>query len=329
MFTNDISITIPVYAGEDTLEDVIHELLPYTLTQHTLAGRSYRVGEVLLAYDHGHEQSAAVIRDLESRYPFVRAVWLSRNFGQHPATLAAISQSRYSWVVTMDEDGQHDPADIANLLDAAIDQQADVVYGEPKDDIPHSGFRNVTSRLSKLLFAGASGLSDAPKYQSYRLILGDVARELAQTAGPGAYLDVALGWIANHVGTCAVSLRKEGRAESSYNVRRLLGHFWRMVVTGGTKPLRLVSILGILCFLGGLIWGGIIFVIRLVTLTPIVPGWASLMLVVLITSGLVLFSLGIIAEYLGASVYRSMGKPLFVILSDPAEGPLGQDKDNR
>ena len=63
------------------------------------------------------------MRELEKRYEFVRPIWLSRNFGQHAATLAGIACASGEWIVTMDEDGQHDPAYLGTLLDAALDQQ--------------------------------------------------------------------------------------------------------------------------------------------------------------------------------------------------------------
>jgi len=58
--------------------------------------------------------------------------------------------------------------------------------------------------------------------------------------------------------------------------------------------------------------------------TDIMPGWTSVMVVVLLSTGALLFSLGIVAEYLGVAVNMAMGKPLYLVVSDPQEGPLGR-----
>lgn len=318
-----VSVIIPVYGGEHTLRDVVTELSSFHAIRETPDGHAYQVHEILPVFDHGRDRSDVVIRELENEFPFVHGVWLSRNFGQHPATLAGISQSNGDWVVTMDEDGQHDPHAIGDMLDTAIRQQADIVYAKPTNAAPHSLFRNLTSWGAKFVAKHLLGSTDAPKYQSFRLILGDVARALASHAGNGTYLDVALGWVANRIATCPVALRSEGDHKSSYNLVRLLGHFWRMVVTGGTRPLRFVSALGGLTSFVGIIWAIVLFFMQLFTHTVKVPGWTSLMIVFLVFSGLILLSIGIVAEYIGIIVRSSMGMPLYLIASDPQRGPLG------
>jgi undecaprenyl-phosphate 4-deoxy-4-formamido-L-arabinose transferase len=142
-------------------------------------------------------------------------------------------------------------------------------------------------------------------------------------AGAGVYLDVALSWVAGRVTTCPVLLREEGRRESGYTMRTLASHFWRMVLTSGTRLLRLVSVLGVLFGVLGLILAVVIGVIRL-TGSITVAGWTSVMVAVLVGTGAVLFSLGIVAEYLGVAVNMAMGKPLYLITSDPLDGPLGR-----
>ena len=68
---------------------------------------------MILVHDGAIDNSDAVISSLASRLPYVTAIWLSRNFGQHPATLAGMASTNGDWVATLDEDGQHNPADIA------------------------------------------------------------------------------------------------------------------------------------------------------------------------------------------------------------------------
>jgi polyisoprenyl-phosphate glycosyltransferase len=318
-----VSVVIPVYRGEKTLSDVLSELLEYAEPFRTPGGRLAVVSEILLVHDHGPDRSAEVIRELVSKHSCVRAVWLSRNFGQHAATLAGIASSGGDWVVTMDEDGQHNPSDIGPMLDVAMDQQASVVYADPTNAAPHGVLRNTASKAAKRLIEILTGGGAATLFHSYRLVLGETGRSVAAYAGAGVYLDVALGWVAGDIATCPVVLRQEGDRPSGYGLRSLMSHFWRMVLTSGTRLLRAVSILGALFALVGFIVAAALIVSRIVG-NDIQPGWTSVMVVVLLSTGTMLFALGIVAEYLGVAVNMAMGKPPYLILSDPADGPLGR-----
>jgi glycosyltransferase involved in cell wall biosynthesis len=322
---HQISVVIPVYGGEAHLADVVEELAAYAEPLTTPRGRPYRVTEVLLVHDCGPDDSPRVMRELAAKYSFVRPLWLSRNFGQHAATLAGIASSGGEWVVTMDEDGQHDPAAMAGMLDVALDEQARVVYARPVAPPPHSWFRNVTSRGAKRAINTFSGGADASLFHSYRLILGEVARSISAYSGSGVYLDIALGWVVGRAATAPVALRDEGERVSSYSLRRLLSHFLRMVLTAGTRGLRVVSLLGVVLALLGLGLAVFIVVEQIVNPAP-VAGWSSLMVVVLLSTGAVLFSLGVISEYIGVTVNTALGKPLYLLTQDPAEGPLGRDQ---
>lgn len=319
-----ISVVVPVYQGEKTLPGVIAELEQYTEPTISPDGNNYVVSEVLLVFDHGPDESARVIRTLIEQYENVRGVWLSRNFGQHPATLAGMASAGGDWVVTMDEDGQHDPAAIADMLDTAMRNQSTVVYAEPSNKAPHGFLRNIASKGAKKVVAALLSSSAAPSYQSFRLVTGEVARSVAAYAGNAVYLDVALGWIASNVTTCPVALREEGDRRSGYRLRSLLSHFWRMVISSGTRGLRMVSFIGALFALFGV---GMAVYLLIAALTGHVAGqqgWTSTMIVLLIGTGAVLFSLGVIAEYIGVSVNMAMGKPAYLIVGDPAVGPLGK-----
>ena len=263
------------------------------------------------------------MRELEALHPFARSVWLSRNFGQHAATLAGMASAGGDWIVTLDEDGQHDPSFIAGMLDVALAEQASVVYAHPTNTPPHSALRNLGSRGAKRVVKALSGGADASVFHSYRLILGEVGRSVAAYAGSGVYLDIALGWVAGRVTTAPIELRQEGDRTSGYSLRSLLSHFWRMVLTGGTRGLRLVSVLGVAFAVLGLLVAAFVVYRQLVDPLP-TKGWASLIVVILLSTGAILFSLGVIAEYLGVAVNMAMGKPLYLITQDPADGPLGR-----
>lgn len=323
-----VSIVIPVYQGERTLVALAQEIALLAVPTVTADGHHFQVTELLLVHDCGPDQSDEVIRELATVHDFIRPIWLSRNFGQHPATLAGMASSSGDWIVTMDEDGQHDPSSIADFLDVALRQGSQLVYADPVNRPPHSMLRNAGSSLAKWIFSTfLTGGSDGT-FQSYRMVLGEIARSVAAYAGSGVYLDVALGWVAGRTAVCPVRLRGEGERRSGYSARRLLSHFWNLVISSGTRLLRVVSALGALFALVGIGFAIYLVVVRF-TSHSIPQGWTSTMVLVLVSTGAILFSLGVIAEYVGVAVSMAMGKPLYLIVGDPKDGPLGRQRSDR
>jgi polyisoprenyl-phosphate glycosyltransferase len=320
---HDVSVVIPVYRGEESLPPLLDELAAMHGEFTTPAGNRVTIGEVLLVHDHGPDDSARVIRELAGKYSFVRPVWLSRNFGQHAATLAGMASSGGDWILTIDEDGQYDPAYASAMLDVALDRRATVVYARPMNTPPHGPLRNLASKVAKTLIESVLSSGGTQVFHSFRLVLGEVGRSVAAYSGAGVYLDVALGWVAGDVATCPVELRDEADRPSGYSMRSLASHFWRMVLTSGTRLLRVVSVAGVLTSLLGVVIALGLIANRLFG-AQLLGGWTSTMVVILLSTGAILFSLGIVAEYLGVAVNMAMGKPLYLIVSDPEQGPLGR-----
>lgn len=311
-----VSIVIPVYRGATSLGTLMTEVSALTSGGAAPSGRSYRVVEVVLVHDCGPDESDRTIEALSRQYPWVRAVWLSRNSGQHAATLAGMAGATGDWVVTIDEDGQQNPADIGAMLDAALDGGCQLVYAQPLNKPPHGWLRNTASFVAKRTAGALLGDRNFAAFNSFRLVDGEIARTLAAYSGHGVYLDTALSWIVGRVGHCPVMLRKEADRPSGYSYWRLLGHFWNLVFTTGTRPLRLITFVGFLSVLLALALASLALYGRL-TGAVTVEGWASLLVIVSFFSGAILMALGIIAEYLAVTMGIAMGKPLYVVTSRP------------
>jgi glycosyltransferase involved in cell wall biosynthesis len=316
-----ISIVVPVYRGETTLERLISEIEPLTCTVATPAGRPMRITEALLVHDGGPDRSDVVIRRLAATKSFVRPVWLSTNFGQHAATIAGMSSTGSEWIATIDEDGQFAPGDIGKLLDQALDDGAQLVYGQAANRPPHGPLRNAGSRAAKFLTNRLMPGTNLTSFSSFRLMLGEIGRGIAAYVGPGVYLDVALSWAFGKTSFCPVDFRDDEQRTSGYTFRKLLSHFWVLVITVGPRPLRLVSFSGVISAFAGIVVALVVIVEKLTGRIRI-AGWSSIAIIILLLGGVTLFALGVIAEYVGAAVRMAMGKPLYLITSDPANGPL-------
>ena len=315
-----MSIVVPVYRGARTLDALAEELAPLTTPQTSPKGHRFRVAEVFLVHDGAVDDSDVVMEKLAARYPFISLIWLSRNYGQHPATLAGMASTTCEWVVTLDEDGQYDPAYLGPLLDRALETGAQLVYAIGTNAASHGFLRNAASGTVKLLATSVFGLASLGRFSSYRLVNGEVARSLAAYCGNHVYLDVALSWVVGRSERCPVKLRDEGERVSGYSWRSLFSHFGRLVLTSGTRPLRMISVLGVFAICVGIA----IFFYALwqkVTMQVPVQGWTSTVLVICFFSGCILFSLGVVAEYLGVALSMAMGKPLYLVVGRPLRRP--------
>jgi hypothetical protein len=172
--------------------------------------------------------------------------------------------------------------------------------------------------VTKWIFLRLFAQAQLTKFSSFRLIEGEVARSLAAFCGPFVFLDVALTWVVGRSEACLVTLRNEDRP-SGYRLSKLAKHFFRLVITSGTRPLRLISMLGLFSVfisIGVAAWA---VIDKLRDRVP-VQGWTSTLIVLSFFSGSILISLGVVAEYLGATLNMAMGKPLY---SSSQKLPLG------
>ena len=310
-----ISLVIPVYRGEKTLPTLMQEVAPLTARQTSPGGASFLISEVLLVHDCGPDRSDQTIEALATEFEFIRPVWLSRNFGQHAATLAGMASATGRWVVTIDEDAQQNPQDIGRMLDTALANSLQLVYAQPTNAPPHGWLRNLASLTAKTITSKILNSRNG-KFNSFRLVDGEIARTLAAYCGNGVYLDVGLFWITGRIGHCPVELRIELDRPSGYSYIKLIGHFWNLILTTGTRPLRLITLMGLISMVLAVLITGYALYGKFYGRVP-VQGWTSLLIVVAFFSGAILTALGVIAEYLAVTMGIVMGKPLYVVTTKP------------
>ena len=311
-----ISVVIPVYSGEHTLPHLMEEIAPLTMAQTTPDGNQFVIGEVLLVHDCGKNSSDKTIELLSAEYSFVRPVWLTKNFGQHAATLAGMASAIGDWIVTIDEDGQQDISDFGRMLDIALRSSFQVVYAKPINAPSHGWLRNWSSRTAKRIAGKLLGNRVVSYFNSFRLIDGEIARILAAYCGNGIYLDVALLWIAERIGQCPVKLKAEMDRPSGYSYLKLFFHFYRLILATGTRPLKLITIMGLLSVVVAIGISSYAIYEKIHGNVPI-QGWTSLVIIIAFFSGCILISLGVLSEYLALTLSITMGKPLYVVSSKP------------
>ncbi len=304
-----LSVVIPVYNSEDSLPALV-EALKSVLSE---LGIPF---EVVLVNDGSRDRSWQVVSALAREYSWLRGINLMRNYGQHNALLCGVRNAAHDVVVTMDDDLQNPPEEIGKLL-ARLNEGYDVVYGTPLKE-RHGLLRDMASRLTKIALQGAMGAQTARNVSAFRVFRTTLRDAFSQYQGPFLSLDVLLTWSTTRFS--AVPVRHEPRklGTSQYTVAKLVVHAFNMMTGFSTLPLQLGSMLGFACTLFGV--GVLAYVVtRYFMYGAVVPGFAFLASVIAIFSGVQLFVMGIMGEYLARMHFRMMDRPTYAVRSTTRE----------
>lgn len=300
------SVVIPVYNSEGSLGPLIENLVK-VLQEITT---EY---EIILVNDGSQDHSWQVIRALTSQYSSIRAFDLMRNYGQHNALLCGIRQAKNEVIITMDDDLQHPPEEIPKLLEE-LDERYDVVYGTPETE-QHGIWRDFTSKLIKLILKKAMGVTSAQDVSAFRAIRSDIRQAFSSYKGTFVSIDVLLSWGTTRFSSVKVKHNKRQFGNSNYTIKKLLSHAFTLITGFSILPLQFSSLLGFLSLIFGFIV--LIYVIvRYFMGGGSVPGFTFLASIVAIFSGVQLFAIGMIGEYLGRLFTRSLDHPVYTIRSE-------------
>ena len=298
-----VSIVIPVYGGESTLDALVEGL------RASLEAASMTF-EVLLICDRPRDASWAVASRLAASDKRVAAVLLGRNYGQHPATLLGIRMAQGTTIVTMDEDLQHSPEEVPRLV-AASCGSGGIVYGVASR-LQHGAWRNFTSRTAKRFLARFVGFSAATDLSAFRAFPARLRDAFERYEGRNVAIDVLLSWsgAATSTMTCEHAPRQGGA--SGYTLRKLVNYMLDLTVGYSTAPLRLASAVGLLSVVVAMLVG-LFILINFHVRGSAVPGFAFIALSVAMFSGVQLLSIGVMGEYLGRLYENSLRKPQYTV----------------
>jgi len=300
----EYSVVVPVYQGEATLR-------PLTLQLRAFFRELGQTFELIFVCDGGPDNSWQVIQEVRDELGAeqIKAVQLSRNFGQHNALLCGFGHAQGRFIITMDEDLQHRPADIGRLIRRQAEADYDVVYGK-YEALQHSGFRNFTSRaMRRLLRAGIPDLH--PDYSAFRLIKTEVARQCLEMRNSYTFLDGYLIWVTNRITSVPVVHQERLAGQSAYTVGKLLTHSINIFTTFSDLPIRLLSITSVAVFLLTSAYS-VYVLVRKLLFNDFLLGFPSLIISIGFGVGLLLLGMGILGEYIHRINLKTTRRPNFI-----------------
>jgi glycosyltransferase involved in cell wall biosynthesis len=298
---NNFSIVIPVFRATDTLEKILKDCIvqyPENLKQ------------VVFVFDGGDENSWKKIENLSKRYSIVKGIKLSKNYGQHNATICGFNYIKTEFVITMDEDYQHDPKVISELFNEQNKNDFDLVYADFLNR-EHNLFRNLTSTLlKKLLKYGIPNLNE--NYSSFRLIKSSVAKKTIEYNNSYSFLDGYLTWLTSNTSSIKIRHLESQAGKSSYSFRKLVNHSLNIFLTFSNLPIRVVSFFAILFFIISFSYA-IIIVINAIYNNNYAVGFPTLISIICFGIGTILLCLAILGEFIARINMKTTNKPNYNI----------------
>lgn len=298
----DISVVVPVFNAENSLEELFSRI------QNTLQGVQKNF-EVILVDDYSKDKSWLIIQQLKKLAPeLIKGVRLSRNYGQHNATLCGISHAKGDFIVTIDDDLEFSPEDIPLLMNEQERTNVDLVYGVDKNRYI-SAVRKTSTFIYKKL-AKWNHDDFRPNGSSFRLIKSSLAKAILDNSRNYSFIDEFVLWHTYLVSSVEINVNKKQNRESRYTKWGLFILLRDLSVISSVAPLRLISFIGILMVTFNFLFG-LVLIYRKFILSITVPGYTSIIVAILFSSGVIMFALGVIAEYLSKLIKINYNHPSY------------------
>jgi glycosyltransferase involved in cell wall biosynthesis len=315
-----LSVIVPVYRSEEILPET-HRRLSETL----LALGPDLEHEILFVNDGSPDGALEVLRGIAAKDPRVRVISLSRNFGHQIAITAGMDAARGDAAVIIDDDLQDPPEAIADMV-GKWREGYQVVHGVRSERQGETAFKRWSASA---FYRVMQWLSDTPlplDSGDFRLIDRAVIDALVSMREESRYVRGMVAWTGFR--SCQVTYVREPRfaGTGNYTIRRMLKLAIDGALSFSVRPLQVTTQFGLLVTLLALIAGLGLIIQKLAGFGPDVPGWTSVIVVVLFMGGVQLVSIGVLGAYIGRIFYEAKRRPLYFVAerigSRPDDGAL-------
>ena len=303
-------IVIPCYNAEDVLP-VTSGMFRAEIRDLIAKDKISSESRILFVDDGSKDSTWQIISSLALEDPVFTGIRQSRNRGHQSSVLAGLMEAkdRADIVIAIDCDGQDDVTAMEDMVDAYADG-CDIVYGIRSNRESDTFFKRSSAQLYYKLL-NAMGAEVVYNHADYRLTSSRVLREFANFKEVNLYLR-GMFPLVGFKSTSVYYERHERLAGSShYSLAKMLGLAFDGITSLSIKPIRMIAAIGaIMSFLSfiGIVWA---VVDRFMGNT--VPGWASTVVIIFLTCGLQMLSLGVIGEYIGKIYMESKHRPRYII----------------
>lgn len=302
--TNPIlSIVSPIYKAELFIEKLIFEIQKSVET----IGVSY---EIILVDDRSNDNSWELMKQLSNKFSNVKSIRLSRNFGQHPAIMAGLSQVKGEWIVVMDCDLQDQPKEIIQLYNKAL-EGFEVVQARRSNR--EDGFlKKLSSKIFGRIFSFFTDTKYDNEIANFGIYHKKVINSIIEISDYIKFFPLFVNFVGYKSTSISVEHASREEGKSSYSFSKLMSLAFNTIISFSNKPLKLFVKFGML--ISFLSFGvGIYYLYQAVNHEIEVSGYASIIISIWFLSGIIITTIGVTGIYIGKIFDQTKNRPVFII----------------
>jgi glycosyltransferase involved in cell wall biosynthesis len=301
----DLSVIIPIYDEEGNIPVLFQRL-------NEVIAKLNVDTEYLFINDGSGDNSLMLIKELAAKYPFVKYIAFSRNFGHQVAVMAGIDHSSAKAIVIIDADLQ-DPPELISAMYHKMKEGYDVVYARRRTRKDKSIIKKLAYKFFYRILSRISSVPIPLDTGDFRVMSQRVADFLKQMPEKEKFLRGQIAWIGFNQTFIEYDRDARQQGAPGYTYKKLFQLALDGITSFSNLPLRIAT-------WAGIIVSGVSFLLILYALysrfflketTP--RGWSSLMISVLFIGGIQLLSIGIIGEYLSRISNNVRNRPLYIV----------------
>jgi len=297
-----LSFVIPCYNSEKSIGKVVDDIRAVCKDRYEY--------QILLSNDGSRDHVWDVISKICEEDPNVSGICLAKNFGQQCARMAAIPHVEGDYVVFMDDDGQHPAEGIPRMVEK-LEEGFDIVYAyfaSKKESL----FRIWGSNLNQRTMEWLMGKPRNVKMSSFFIARRFLVDELNRYKSPGPVINGYFMQLTKNIACIELEHKERLSGKSGYTLKKLV-HLWMNNATSfSVQPLRLASVIGMVMSGLGFVWALYLVIKKLVN-PNVMVGYTSIVVVILICSGLLMLLMGLIGEYIGRLFLVANNIPQYVV----------------
>jgi glycosyltransferase involved in cell wall biosynthesis len=318
---NTLYMVIPCYNEQEVLSETA-ERLKAKFDSLIAQGKISPKSKIIFVNDGSKDQTWQIIRKLNHSSPLFGGMNLSRNQGHQNALLAGLMtvKEKADMVISMDADLQDDVDAIDGMVDKFL-SGIDIVYGVRNNRKKDSFFKKMTAEAFYRLM-NVMGANTVFNHADYRLMSKRALDGLSEFNEVNLFLRGIIPLVGYSSDTVFYERGTRFAGESKYPFRKMLSFAVEGVTSLSTRPIRMITMLGFFIFLISIVM--LIYSVVRYFMGATIPGWTTLMVSLWAIGGLILFSLGIVGEYIGKIYMETKRRPRFII-----EEYLKEDENER
>jgi len=268
--------------------------------------------EIIFIDDGSRDKTLNILRRLANQDGHIHYISFSRNFGKEAAMLAGLRKSHGQYIVTMDADGQDPPSLIPQMLESVVSGEYDCVATRRVNRAGEPPVRSFFARCFYALMKKITDIEIVSGARDFRLMKRKYLEAILELPERNRFSKGIFSWVGFKTKWFEYENIERTAGKTKWSFRKLLLYSIDGIIAFSSKPLAIASVLGILLFIIALSFIVFIVIRRIVWGDP-VGGWASTICIILFCTGIQLFTIGVLGQYMAKIYTEIKQRPYYII----------------